>query len=281
MTAKKAPARKRTMADKADIHDLYERAVQNVEHEVEFAQATFEKIRGRKAYRYREDFCGTASASCQWVRQGKRYHAIGVDIDPTVLDWGRRNRVARLPASDRSRVRLLESDVMTVKTAPVDIVAALNFSYFIFVTRDAMRDYFARARAALVDDGVFFIDLFGGSQAQDEMKERTKHKGFTYIWDQAEFHPVTHHIRVTFTSTFPMARSARRRSPTNGAYGRRRNCANCCWRQASARPPCTGKARTRTAKRTVSSRRMRRVRRTLRGSPISSPSGSWSAPTSS
>ena len=40
------------MADKADIHDLYERAVQNVEHEVEFAQATFEKIRGRKAYRF-------------------------------------------------------------------------------------------------------------------------------------------------------------------------------------------------------------------------------------
>jgi hypothetical protein len=203
MTAKKAPARKRTMADKADIHDLYERAVQNVEHEVEFAQATFEKIRGRKAYRYREDFCGTASASCQWVRQGKRYHAIGVDIDPTVLDWGRRNRVAKLPAADRSRVRLLEADVMTAKTALVDIVAALNFSYFIFVTRDAMRDYFARARAALVDDGVFFIDLFGGSQAQDEMKERTKHKGFTYIWDQAEFHPVTHHIRCHIHFNFP------------------------------------------------------------------------------
>ncbi len=203
MTAKKTPARKRTMAEKADIHDLYERAVQNVEHEVEFAQATFEKLRGRKAYRLREDFCGTASASCQWVRQGKRYHAIGVDIDPSVLDWGRRNRVAKLPVADRSRVRLLEADVMTAKTAPVDIVAALNFSYFIFVTREAMRDYFARARAALVDDGVFFIDLFGGSQAQDEMKERTKHKGFTYIWDQAEFHPVTHHITCHIHFNFP------------------------------------------------------------------------------
>lgn len=195
MTVENASARRPNMAEEADIHDLYEKAVQNVEHEVEFLQATFESIRGRKAYRLREDFCGTASASCQWVRQGKQFQAIGVDIDPAVLDWGRRHRLSRLPATDQARVQLLESDVMTVGTAPVDMLIAFNFSYFTFKTRDLLLDYFRQAYAALLDDGLFVIDLFGGPEAQEETKEKTKHKGFTYIWHQAEFHPVTNYIR--------------------------------------------------------------------------------------
>ena len=65
-SAKKRP----TMAETADIHELYEESVQNVENEIEFISTTFEEIRGRKALVFREDFCGTASAACQWVRQG-------------------------------------------------------------------------------------------------------------------------------------------------------------------------------------------------------------------
>ena len=97
MSAKSAKE-KLTMAEQADIHELYELSVQNVEHETEFLQKTFREIRGREAYLLREDFCGTASAACQWVTQGDAYQAIGVDIDPTVLEWGRQNRVSRLPA---------------------------------------------------------------------------------------------------------------------------------------------------------------------------------------
>ncbi len=197
MSAKPAPARDRhlTMAEQADIHELYEEAVQSVEHEVEFMQTTFNEIRGRTAHVFREDFCGTASASCQWVRQGEAFQAIGVDIDPAVLEWGRRNRLSRLPAADQARVSLIEGDVMAADTPPADVLAAFNFSYFIFDTRDKLRAYFERAYAALRDDGVFFVDLFGGPEAQEEMREKTKHKGFTYIWHQAKFHPVTHFIR--------------------------------------------------------------------------------------
>ena len=129
----------------ADIHELYELSVQNVENEVEFMQATFQSLSGRTAYLYREDFCGTASASCQWVRQGKEYQAIGVDIEPSVLEWGRKNRVSKLDTEDQARVSLIESDVMTVDTPKVDLLAAFNFSFFIFDTRDALRAYF-RAR---------------------------------------------------------------------------------------------------------------------------------------
>ncbi len=193
------PARARdshlTMAEQADIHELYEESVQNVEHEVEFMQTTFKEIRGRTAHVFREDFCGTASASCQWVRQGEAFQAIGVDIDPAVLEWGRRNRLGRLPAADQARVSLIEGDVMATDTPPADVLAAFNFSYFIFDTRDRLRAYFERAYAVLKDDGVFFVDLFGGPEAQEEMREKTKQKGFTYIWHQAKFHPVTNFIR--------------------------------------------------------------------------------------
>ena len=197
MSAKPAVARnkRQTMADKADIHELYEKSVQNVEHEVEFLQKTFKDIRGRTAHLFREDFCGTASTSCQWVRQGREYQAIGVDIDPDVLEWGRQNRISRLSAADQARVSLIEGDVMSTDTPLVDLMAAFNFSYFIFDTRDKLRAYFERAYAALEDDGVFFVDLFGGPEAQEETKEKTKYKRFTYIWHQAEFHPVTNFMR--------------------------------------------------------------------------------------
>jgi hypothetical protein len=185
------------MAEQADIHELYEESVQNVEHEVEFLQKTFQQLRGRTAYLLREDFCGTASASCQWVRQGDEYQAVGVDIDASVLEWGRMNRLARLPAADQARVSLIESDVMTVETPPADVAVAFNFSYFIFNTREKLRQYFVRAYDAVKDDGLFFVDLFGGPEAQEEMREKTKHKdkGFTYVWHQAKFHPVTNAIR--------------------------------------------------------------------------------------
>ena len=167
MSAKSAKKRP-TRAEQADKHELYELSVQNVENEIEFLQTTFQSLTGRPAYLFREDFCGTASASCQWVRQGQEFQAIGVDIDPSVLEWGREHRVGKLDAADRARVSLLESDVMSVKTPQVDLLAAFNFSYFIFDTRDTLRAYFRRAYEALKDDGVFFCDMFGGPEAQEE-----------------------------------------------------------------------------------------------------------------
>jgi len=155
-----------TMAEQADIHELYELSVQNVENEIEFLQTTFKSLTGRTAYLFREDFCGTASASCQWVRQGAEFQAIGVDIDPSVLEWGREKRVGRLDPEDRARVSLIESDVMTVETPKVDLLAAFNFSYFIFDTRDSLRAYFKRAYDASKDGGVFFCDMFCGPGAR-------------------------------------------------------------------------------------------------------------------
>lgn len=203
--------RRPRMADTADKYELYEQAVQDVEQECEFIRDTFRELRGREALSFREDFCGTASAACEWVRHGPRHTAIGVDLDPEVLDWGRRHRVARLDEEQRSRVKLIQGNVLDTPSIPVDVVGAFNFSYFVFKERAQLRDYFRAARDALVADGLFFLDAFGGYEAFEEMKEKTKYDGFTYIWDQAEYYPVTGdmvcHIHFKFPDGSKMKRA--------------------------------------------------------------------------
>ena len=192
-----------TMAERADRHELYESAVQNVEEECKFVSKTFEQLRGRSALSIREDFCGTASAACEWTRLGPDRTAIGVDIDAEVLQWGRENRLSRLNPDQLARIRLIEASVMDVQSEPVDIVAAFNFSYWIFQTRPLMLEYFGKIRDSLKSDGVVFLDAFGGSEAFEEMKEKTKYDNFTYIWEQARYAPVTGEMECHIHFKFP------------------------------------------------------------------------------
>ena len=169
--------------------------MQDVEAEVDFLLETYEALRKRPPRRFREDFCGTASAACEWVRRDPRNEAIGVDFDRATLDWGINHRLSRLTAEQQLRVKLLHEDVLEVETDPVDIVGAFNFSYFTFKTRDALRAYFEQVRKSLYADGLFILDAFGGSEALTEIKEKTRHDGFTYVWHQAKYHPVTGFMR--------------------------------------------------------------------------------------
>ena len=125
-----------TMADEADRHVLYQEAVQCVEAEIDFVDETFEQIRGRKAKPLREDFCGTANTSCEWVRRRKNNVAVGVDLDREVLEWGRNNNLAAL-GKDIGRIELREENVLKVETQTMDMVLAMNFSYWIFRERNS------------------------------------------------------------------------------------------------------------------------------------------------
>jgi len=195
--------RKLSMAELADKHELYEASVQNVEEECRFVSETFHAIRGRHPTSFREDFCGTASACCEWVRASAAHRAIGVDIDQDVLDWGREHRLSRLDHSQRERVTLRNGNVLTVATDCVDAVGAFNFSYWVFKDRDTLREYFRATCRALKDDGILFLDAFGGYEAFEEMKEKTKYDGFTYIWHQARYYPVTGEARCHIHFKFP------------------------------------------------------------------------------
>ncbi len=185
----------------ADRHVLYEKSVQDPEFEVKLLEKLARRYR-TQVRALREDFCGTALLCAHWVRSGKERTATGIDLDPEVLSWGRTHNLEPL-GSAQSRVTLLEQDV----TAPVkkrhDAVVALNFSYWIFKTRAELRAYFARVRKGLDSQGFFLLDAYGGWESQEPMFEPRKiREGFTYVWDQDAFDPITNemltHIHFEF-----------------------------------------------------------------------------------
>ncbi len=191
------------MSAGADRHKLYELSVQDVSHEFDFIDRTFRKIRGYDAHVLREDFCGTAKMCCEWVSQRGDNRAFGVDIDPEVLEWGRQHNLGKLDADVRQRITLLEENVLTAVSEPAQVVMAMNFSYQLFKQRDTLRDYFRTVHDSMADDGIFFLDAFGGYEAYSETREKTKHKGFTYIWEQESYNPITGDMTCHIHFHFP------------------------------------------------------------------------------
>jgi hypothetical protein len=80
--------------------------------------------------------------------------------------------------------------VLTAETEPVDIVLAMNFSYWCFKERVTLQQYFETARRSLADDGIFFLDAYGGYDAFRTLKEKTQHGDFSYVWEQAAYNAV-------------------------------------------------------------------------------------------
>lgn len=186
---------KKLTASNADRHELYERSVQAVDAEIDFVDETFSALRGRQASRLREDFCGTGNTSCEWVRRRPGNYAVGVDLDTDVMAWGREHHVAKLADGASERVALVHGNVLTTDVVDQDIVLAMNFSYMIFKERAVLRDYFSRVRESLNDDGIFFLDAFGGYDAFRVVKEHTDYDDFRYTWDQATYNPITGDMR--------------------------------------------------------------------------------------
>ncbi len=186
----------------SDKHELYELSVQEPEAEIEFIHKVWKERRRRVPRSLREDFCGTAAMSTAWVKHRATNTAIGVDIDQSVLDWGTAHHVSRLTPAQRKRLTLVRGDVMTVQTPKVDTVLAMNFSYFLFKTRPLLRKYFERVHRALAPDGIFILDAYGGSDSFAEMEEERHLDGFTYVWDQNKYNPITgdvvNHIHFRF-----------------------------------------------------------------------------------
>lgn len=186
----------------ADIHELYERSVQEPEAECDLIDQVWTELRGRKCASIREDFCGTAAVAMDWVKRRKRNTAVGVDLNREVLEWARQRLPRRLNKEQRSRIELIEGNVLSTETEPVDSVLAMNFSYSLFDTRPTLRQYFERAYHAIKDDGLFLLDAYGGSESFEEMEEERDLDGFTYIWDQHEYNPITgkavNYIHFTF-----------------------------------------------------------------------------------
>lgn len=173
----------------------YEKAVQNPQNEVDFFNEKYQEIKKKKAKTLREDFCGTAAISCAWVDQSPEHFAWGVDLDPEPIQYGKENHLAKLSEDNQKRMTYLEGNVLNTDTPSVDICFAFNFSYFIFKKRKELLQYFKAAYKSLNNDGVFFIDLFGGPDSQTVMTDVIKHPGFKYFWECQMFNPITNDCR--------------------------------------------------------------------------------------
>lgn len=208
---KKKPARGWRTAANSDRHELYELSVQDTDAEVDLIDQVWRERRDRLAVTIREDFCGTAAASVAWVKRRATNTAIGVDIDPEVLGWAQKRVEKRLGTESRKRLELIESDVLKVDTPPIDTVLAMNFSYFLFRTRRELKRYFKSVLRSLKADGMFLLDAYGGSDSFTEMEEERDIDGFTYVWDQALYNPITgeviNHIHFRFPDGSQMKRA--------------------------------------------------------------------------
>jgi len=207
MTSKmpKSKKGKLTMAKLADRHALYQKAVQAPEAEIEFFEDRYRSIRGKEPVMLREDFCGTALLSLQWCKANNERRALGVDLCEDTLEWGRINNIEPAGEDIAQRLSIVNANVLDVVEPKADISCACNFSYGVFKTRDALRAYFEQAHKGLKDDGLFIMDMFGGTETIDTLEEDrdVDDEDFTFIWDQDKYNPITHDILCHIHFVFP------------------------------------------------------------------------------
>jgi SAM-dependent methyltransferase len=202
----------RTIAQTADRYKLYLKAVQAPEHEVDFFNRVYKREYGSRPKLLREDFCGTYAICCEWVKSHKDCKAIGVDLDPEPLAWGQTHNFVKLKDEQQKRVTIYQADVREVNGTKADVLAAENFSFWIFKTRPALLEYFKAAYANLKSKGVMVLDMMGGPECLEENHEDiTEYKKFDYVWEQARFDPITHdalfHIHFRFKDGSEMKRA--------------------------------------------------------------------------
>jgi hypothetical protein len=186
------------MAFQFDKYAHYESSVQTPEEHVRIFDRMFRDIRGGVALSLREDFCGTFLISKEWVKSHPERTAMGLDLDPEPLAYGKKHTLSGLTSGEKKRLSLFRENVCIPQKVKSQIIGAGNFSFFIFKTREEMRRYFKAALASLSRDGIFVLEMAGGPgficTGREQKTYRVPGLGrFTYYWDQKSFDPIQHH----------------------------------------------------------------------------------------
>lgn len=182
-------------------YELYEAAVQDPEDQVKCFDFMYSDINNRLAQKLREDFCGTYSISTNWVKQRSTNSALAIDYDPEPLEQGKERHFSTLSMDQKERLKAIQEDVRNVKDPKSDIIAACNFSFYIFKKRQELVEYFKSSLESLDDDGILALEMVGGPGfIETPMKEQRtvkyehgEKKGkvwFRYFWDQHEYNPI-------------------------------------------------------------------------------------------
>ncbi len=213
---------KRTLAQTADKYALYRLSVQDPEHEVPQFVRFFKDSFGAVPTSLREDFCAAAAVCCEWVKSAKDRVAVGVDLDPEPLAYGTKHYLSQLTDDQRARVSLREENVLDARHK-ADIIAAQNYSFYIFKERATVLKYFKAVRGALHTQGIFVVDMLGGGSLYDETTEESRQVArvtaadkllppFRYVWEQERFDPITHDALFHIHFRFPDDNSEIRRA---------------------------------------------------------------------
>jgi SAM-dependent methyltransferase len=206
-------------AMRTDLFRLYEASVQDVDFDLYFFRSVYRTIRGTTFERLREDFCGTARLACTFVQRKASREAWAVDLDARTLAWTRAHHLPLLGDAAR-RIHLVRADVRRVRTPKVDVVTALNCSWWVFKKRPALIEYFRSVHRSLAPRGLMVLDAFGGDRTLRETNERRRVRGirtfagervppFTYIWEQKSFNPVDYNMHAAIHFELDNGRKAR------------------------------------------------------------------------
>lgn len=173
-----------------DRYAIYELAVQDPEHTMKNLAESYRRLRRRDARTLREDFCGTGANSEAWAMRHPDNRAVGIDLDPEPLAWAKARRFA--PGTEAAkRVQLIKGSVLDARRGSFDVVAALNFSWLVFKTREDVLAYFGRVRSSLAKNGVFCLDLYGGPDSQRATEDHSRMGKFSYYWEQKSWDAVS------------------------------------------------------------------------------------------
>jgi hypothetical protein len=182
---------KKVKLTRDEKYQLYESSVQNPEADIDFINREYKRIYGKKPLVLREDFCGTGAMACQWAAQSTDHLAYGIDLDIEPISYGVENHYLTMPEETQSRMKYIKGNVLDNYDFKADVTVAFNFSYFLFKKRNDLVTYFSKVRTQLKKEGLFFIDLFGGTETRKPLEESNRFKSHTYYWDCDKYDPMT------------------------------------------------------------------------------------------
>src|SRR5262249_41595923 len=130
------------------------------------------------------------------------------------LAYARAHYLPKLTDQQRARVTFAREDVRTCRVE-AEIIAAQNYSFFLFKQRAQLLAYFQAVRVSLADEGIFIMDMMGGGavQAADveeapqvarpTAEDKRANPPFKYVWHEVSFDPISHDVLFHIHFRFP------------------------------------------------------------------------------
>ena len=173
-----------------DKYFYYKKAVQSPVEDISFFKKTFRSFYKKTPRVFREDFCGTFYVAFEWIKDHKLNKAIAIDIDKAPIEYGIKNHTLQLNPSQQKSLTVLNKNILSPRLPAAEIISVSNFSYFVLKERALMLKYFKNVHKSLYKKGLFILDVVGGAECEQITEEETKHRGFSYFWDQDFFDPI-------------------------------------------------------------------------------------------